>query len=359
MIHLVIGTKAQLVKMAPVMVELRRRNIDYNFIFTGQHHETMGSLRENFSLPDPDITLHNGKDITSIPKMFFWLIKILWRTFFDRKSIFLGDRKGIVLVHGDTFSTLLGALMGKMARLKVGHVESGLRSFNYLHPFPEELTRVLTFYLADVYFCPGKKALQNLKKFNGDKVNTEFNTLIDSLYAAKENFKNIDIDIPKKPYCIVTIHRFENIFNKPVLEQNLKYVIETAKNIKTLFILHPITDKRLKLYALMEELENNPNIECRPRYDYFSFMKLVYNSEFLITDGGSNQEECWFMGKPCLLLRKVTERPEGLNENVVISEYSESKILQFINNYDEYKSKPLLGVKSPSAVIVNSISSFI
>ena len=354
MIHIVIGTKAQLVKMAPVMVELQKRAIKYNFIFTGQHHETMDALRENFDLPKPDIVLHEGKDVTSIPQMFLWVLKILLQTLTNRRRIFKGDRDGLVLVHGDTFSTLLGALMGKLARLKVGHVESGMRSFDYFHPFPEELTRVLTFYLTDIYYCPGEAAVKNLDKFRGEKLNTVYNTLIDSLNAARGRFDEVDVDIPDQPYAVVTTHRFENVFKERVLKHNLELVIKAAADLKTIFIMHPITVERLELYGLLERLKNAPNIECRPRYDYFRFMKLVYHSEFLITDGGSNQEECWFLGKPCLLLRKVTEHHEGMDSNVVLSEYSEAVVENFVQNYKSYRAEPLLGEVSPSALIVES-----
>jgi UDP-N-acetylglucosamine 2-epimerase (non-hydrolysing) len=334
MIHVVIGTKAQLVKMAPVLVELKSRNLNYNFIFTGQHQETMEALRGNFNLADPDITLHSGKDITSIPSMLIWIIRILWQTLTNRKKIFKGDKNGVVLVHGDTFST---------------------RSFDFFHPFPEELTRVLTFYLTDIYFCPGATATANVSKFSGLKINTEFNTLIDSLEAARKNFDNLVVDVPAEKFCVVTTHRFENIFNKKVLEHNLTLILLAADKLKTIFIMHPITEQRLKLHGLLDALKQHPNIECRPRYDYFRFMKLVYFCEFLISDGGSNQEECWFMGKPCLLLRKVTEHPEGLDTNVVVSKYSTEIVQEFINNYEKHISEPLLGVVSPSKKIIDSL----
>ena len=358
MIHIVIGTKAQLVKMAPILVELNSRKLPYNFIFTGQHQETMEALRINFKLGAPNITLHDGKDITSVPAMIVWLFKILWRTLFDRKTIFRGDKQGIVLVHGDTFSTLLGALMGRLARLKVGHVESGMRSFNYFHPFPEEITRILTFYLSDYYFCPGETAVNNIKNFKGEKIDTKYNTLLDSLEAARKNFEEIKIDIPEEKYAIVTSHRFENIFNKNVLNRNINLVLLVADKMKTIFIMHPITKERLIKYGLLDKLQSHTNIECRPRYDYFSFMKLVYHSELLVSDGGSNQEECWFMGKPCLLLRKVTEHPEGVGRNVVLSEFSETVVSNFLDNYNKYKTEPLLGLESPSKMIVDLISHY-
>ena len=142
-IHIVLGTKAQLVKMAPVMVRLTERGIPYRFIHTGQHQATMSEMLEEFELEQPDVVLYSGRDIVSLPQMALWLLRILFQCLVSRKRVFGEDARGIVLVHGDTFSTLLGALMGRVARLRVGHVESGLRSFDVFHPFPEEITRLL------------------------------------------------------------------------------------------------------------------------------------------------------------------------------------------------------------------------
>src|SRR5690606_34966491 len=131
---------AQMIKMAPVMVALTEAGIAYNYIATGQHRDTMEELHQNFNLKRPDIVLYDGPDVTGIFAMFLWMSRVLIRTLRDHSQIFGKDRNGVVLVHGDTFSTLLGAIMGKLARLKVAHVESGLRSFNWFNPFPEELT---------------------------------------------------------------------------------------------------------------------------------------------------------------------------------------------------------------------------
>lgn len=358
MIHFVLGTKAQLIKVAPIMSVATSRGIGYNFIYTGQHRETMDALRDNFSIKKPDITLYKGSDITSVPHMLQWVCRILLKTFTRGADIFRNDRKGIVLVHGDTFSTILGALMGKVARLRVGHIESGLRSFSLFHPFPEELTRLATFLLCDEYYCPGSWALANLKNYHGKMVNTVYNTLIDSLRLARERFNEIQIHLPSEKYCVVTTHRFENIFNRNVLDRNLSLIEMAASRMRMIFILHPVTQDRLKAFGFMNRLKSHPNIECRPRYDYFRFMKLVYHSEFLISDGGSNQEECFYMGKPCLLLRKATERREGLGQNVIVSGYDPKVVLSFLERYSELDTPGLPLSVSPSKIILDSVAEY-
>lgn len=352
MVYIIIGTKAQLIKMAPVMNSLQRERMNYNFIFTGQHKETIKELINVFKLKKPDYVLYKGKDITKVSQMVLWVFQCLIRTMKNKKKIFR-NMNGIVLVHGDAFSALLGALMGKIRGLKVGYIEAGLRSFDFFTPFPEEITRRLTSRLADYHFCPGKWALANSKKYKGIKIDTQANTLFDSLKLVIQNKDKIKIEIPKEMYCLVSIHRFENIFNKKQLISLLDILDTISKQIRVLFILHKPTKEKLKEYGLYQQLKRNPNIELRPRYDYFKFIKLLWHSEFVITDGGSNQEESYYLGKPCLLMRKTTERKEGLNKNVVISKYNKKVITEFVNNYQKYKINSLNFKISPSRIIVD------
>ncbi len=354
MIHIVLGTKAQLIKMAPIMKKLNLRGIEYNYISTGQHKETIDDILTNFEIKKPDSQLYDGKDITSIFSMLIWSAKILWISFFKRKEIFKNDRDGIILVHGDTLSTVLGALMGKFTGLKVGHVESGLRSFNILQPFPEEMFRKITFRLSDVMFCPGDWAVNNLKKYKGIKINTEINTLYDSLSFAGPSIDKIrDIEIPSEIFAIVTLHRFENVKNKEILEKITGLLEIISQKINLIFILHQLTEKKLIRYGLMDRLKSNPKIEMRKRYDYFRFIKLITYSEFVISDGGSNQEECSYLGKPVLLFRNVTERNEGIGSNAVLSKFDRNIILEFVANYSQRKLSRMTAVKSPSATILD------
>jgi UDP-N-acetylglucosamine 2-epimerase (non-hydrolysing) len=202
------------------------------------------------------------------------------------------------------------------------------------------------------------QALNNLHRFRGRKINTVNNTLLDSLVLAMGRFNASQIHIPSEKYCVVTTHRFENIFNRNVLDTNLTLIEMAASRMKTIFILHPVTQDRLEAFGLMKRIKSNPNIECRPRYDYFAFIKLVYHSEFLISDGGSNQEECFYMGKPCLLLRKATERKEGVGFNVVVSGYDPKIVLIFLESYSELNTPNLLQSVSPSKIILDSVAKY-
>jgi UDP-N-acetylglucosamine 2-epimerase (non-hydrolysing) len=350
-IYVIIGTKAQLIKMAPVMRQLQINNINYKFIFTGQHKETINKLLNIFSIKKPDIVLYEGKDVTRIIGMLRWFIFSLYKGL-KNKNLF-ENRNGFVLVHGDAISALLGAILAKLKKQKVITVEAGLRSNNIFDPFPEEITRRLVSTLTDVHFCPNEQSFRNSAIFKGKKIKTYRNTLFDSLNLAKQNIKDINLKIPQCKYCIVSIHRFKNIFNERKLNFLVDLLIEISKDIKVLFILHKPTFIKLQQHQLYKKLEVSSDIELRPRYDYFKFIKLIINSEFVITDGGSNQEECAYLGKPCLLMRNSTERKEGLGNNVILSKFSKIRINKFLKHYTDMK-KPLQSIKkSPSKIITN------
>lgn len=359
MIHVIIGTKAQLIKMAPLLKYFNEHGIAYNYISTGQHKATIDEILENFGIRPADQELYRGKDITSVPQMLGWSLRLMIKAFFRRRQIFLGDKEGIVLVHGDTFSTLLGAILGKIAGLKVGHVESGLRSFNWLHPFPEELTRVLTFKLTDYFFCPGKVALGNVQNERGVKVDTQVNTLYDALQIALPTLERIaDVEIPEYAYGVVTLHRYENICSRAAMERIVGLVERISIHSSLLFILHKPTLRSLQKFGLYTRLVNNPRIELRPRYDYFRFIKLISKARFVVSDGGSNQEECYYLGMPVLLLRKHTERREGLGENCVLSGYDEAVVDAFAADPERYRFDCQKLMQTPCAIIADHCRPF-
>lgn len=356
MIHIFIGTKAQLIKMAPIMRTLRERNIPYNFIHSGQHQETMSDILEDFGLPGPDSFVVDGPDIKVKAQVPKWIYLCEKRTR-PSSDCWAGRSKGcgdIVLVHGDTLSTLLGALAAKRMGFKCGHIESGLRSFNIFHPFPEELVRLVTFRLADVLYCPDEASISNVGSYGKRVVNTQGNTMFDATRLAatmgrKANCSN---------YGIVSIHRYENIFYTDRFEWIVERVIEVSRDHKVLFIMHPPTEQRLRRTGLYERLEAEQGVELRKRLSYFEFAGVLSQARFLITDGGSNQEESSYLGLPCLVMRKSTEREEGIGQNVVLSNYSKEVVRDFFEQLEKYRTPPASCATSPSEIIVNDLRSY-
>lgn len=359
MIHVFIGTKAQLIKMAPVMRELQDRGIPYNFIFSGQHQATVDNIRDEFGIKPPDVTLYSGKDITGILQMLLWSMRVIAYTFRHRETVWMKDRKGIVLNHGDTFSTLLGTVLARLAGHRSAHVESGLRSFRLFSPFPEEITRILTFKLSNIYFAPGEWALSNLKKYRGLKVNTNYNTLLDSLAISEQAVDCAPVDIPDGRFALVSLHRFENIFSRRKLVKIVDILNQVSAEIPLLFILHKPTARKLEKFGLRNIIEENPRIELRPRYSYFQFIKLTKAATAVITDGGSNQEECYYLGKPCLIMREATERQEGIGLNALLVGYDTDRILSTILERTNDIPRPNGQPTSPSKIIIEVLAQYI
>jgi UDP-N-acetylglucosamine 2-epimerase (non-hydrolysing) len=364
MVHFIVGTRAQLIKIAPVMKEFERAGAPYNFIFIAQHKETMTEMLDDFGLKQPDYTVGNiGSDISHPLLMARWLGTLIGQITTAGKAAFRGDRTGIAVVHGDALPALVGALWAKMNGLRVAHVEAGLRSFNYLNPFPEELIRVLLwkFKLADLCFCPNDWAVNNLSQYSMIKVDTHHNTLLDSLRiatAATPSGRSGDSGLPKE-YGVVSLHRTETLMSKSGLESAIVAVENIAEKIPLVFVLHPSTRKTLESQRLLARLKENPNLRIYPRLNYFAFMELLKNSQFLISDGGSNQEECYYLGHPCLLLRATTERVEGLGENALISNFDERLVSEFVENYRNYRRPPVHLPESPSEIIFEHLRKYI
>jgi len=362
MLHIIVGTRAQIIKMAPIMKALEEKKIDYNFIFLAQHRETIYEIMAQFKIKKPDIIIGDmGKDITKIKDMIFWSLRVLIYSFFKSKTIFRDDKHGIVLIHGDAPPLLLGALMAKRHGLKVAQVEAGLRSFNYLKPFPEEITRVFSSKtgLIDIFFCQDEKAAMNVAPYKKFSFCTHYNTMLDSLRLAENVSLNKTIAEASGEFAIASLHRFETISKKEKLEQVVKELIKISRKIKLLFILHPPTRVALKKMNLYELLEQEPACHLLPRLGFFEFNQILRNTEFIITDGGSNQEECFYLGVPCLLFRNETERIEGLNTNVVLSKFNSEIIDDFVANYKSYRIKPVSANTSPSHFIIDQLKGFL
>lgn len=355
MIHVFAGTKAELIKIGPFMRELADRGIEYNFIWSGQHNETLAKLLVNFGIKKPDIVLYRGPEITQVGQMAVWFFKVLFRAIWKRKSILRNDDKGVVVVHGDTVTTVMGAIFGRVSGMRVAHLESGLTSNNLFRPFPEEIDRRIVFMFANYYFCPNGWAIKNLGKRSGVVVNTYQNTLYDSVVAFIDSDKKRKDHIPMYKYALCSLHRFENVYRKSVFVDLVELLEKTAKDVKILFIMHQNTKENLIKFGLYNRIRNNPNFEIRQRYDYFDFVQLINNCEFFISDGGSNQEESSYLGVPTIILRSETERIEGLGKNVVITNYNFYVISEFVRNYKHFRY-PLLKLKDrPSKIVVDKL----
>lgn len=354
-INCIIGTRAQLIKMAPLIRELERSRCHLNLVFTGQHQETMEELLRDFAIGTPGRYLYQGKEVTGLAQMAVWFTACFVRAIRDPERYFsLGKESTVFVVHGDTFSTLLGALLGKVLGARVAHVESGLRSFHIFHPFPEELTRLLIFRLSDIAYCPGRWAYNNMEKYRALRIDTGANTIRDALdiaIATESPSENIVGD-----HAVFSIHRFENIFFRRRLTRIIELLERIAARHPVVFVLHPATRVQLARFNLMSRLDSNPRATLVPRMGYMDFMGLVSRAAFVVTDGGSNQEELSYLGVPTLLMRRATERTEGIGESVTLCNYDENIVDAFLQKVADLKrtARPPSSA-SPSRIIVSHL----
>ena len=357
-----IGTTAELIKLFPVIEEFKRRKVAVKIIVTGQNDLHGNELVQYLGIKEFDVVLHRGAINQSAAQLFFWFVRTFFKSWALLKREFSSDdgEKTFLIVHGDTVSTVMGAMLGRLFHVAVVHLEAGLRSFNYLHPFPEEIDRVITSHLARYHFCPNQWAVDNLAKRVGEKVNTQQNTLLDSLHIASRFSIGPELQrrLQGKPFFIFVIHRQENIYNKKLFTALLTSVLERTKSLRCVFILHEPTKASLEKFGLMGILEQNPSVVLSPRLPFFQFIPLLTRCEFIITDGGSNQEECSYIGKPCCILRKCTERTEGLNKNVVVSKNDLATINHFIDSYRQYQYPTIDAAARPSEIITEELMSF-
>jgi UDP-N-acetylglucosamine 2-epimerase (non-hydrolysing) len=352
-IYFVLGTRAQFIKMAPLMYEMQKQDLPYKLIYTAQHRENIDEILDLYCLSAPDVILYKRDEATTRSSFLLWFGVVFCKILIQPKSLI--QIPGILLTHGDTFTAWLAALLGRRTGCIVGHVESGLRSFNIFSPFPEELSRLITFSLTDIYFCADVQAMNNLKKYKGKKINVGANTMLDGVRYALNYPRQTSFDFEAFQFSLVSIHRFENLFTSRLKNVILPLLIEIANHYHLVITLHPVTRERLIALGLYNEMASNPNFTFHERFNFVDWINLCNKAKFVITDGGSNQEELSYLGVPTLLFRYETEREEGLKKNVVLSKFDKTIIKEFIENLDKYKERKFQGGGSPSKEIIRTI----
>ncbi len=352
-----LGTEAELIKVFPIVIDCMQRGAICHMIASGQNDLTKSRIMKEISLNGKFIELSKESDIEKSAKgLLKWFVKT-WRgaTKQIRGYFDTFDFKGApMVVHGDTVSTFMGALIGKRLGCKVCHVEAGLRSHHLFNPFPEEIDRLLTSRVARVHFAPGEEPMRNLSHAKGQVVNTRYNTILDSLRYSK-NMPVVSENLGSilgREYFVFVMHRQENLANKEFVRQVVDRVKELVADGKScVLILHKITESVLENMGILPELKENQNFILLPRVDYFDFMKLLDGACYVITDGGSNQEELYYMGKPCLIMRKTTERQEGIGKNAVLFDGNMEQITLFGQIFHKYEIQVGTLENSPSEII--------
>ena len=310
----VFGTRPEAIKMAPVVLELcKYPQIESLVAVTAQHREMLDQVLKLFDIrPDFDLNIMSEGQT---------LFDITSRALLGLDKVFVSAKPDIVLVHGDTTTTFAGALAAYYHQIEVGHVEAGLRTRNKFSPYPEEMNRRLTGSLADLNFAPTVTAKENLLRENVDaeKIFVTGNTVIDALYkTVRADFKfagNLErVDFGKR-IILVTTHRRENL-GEPLRQvyKALKSLVEEFPDVEIIFPVH----KNPKVREVVdEELGDLERVRLIDPLDYEPFANLMNRATLILTASGGVQEEAPALGKPVLVLRDTTERPEAVHAGTV------------------------------------------
>ena len=312
----IFGTRPEAIKMAPLVKELEKREeIESKVCVTAQHRQMLDQVLEYFEIkPDYDLNIMKSKQT---------LTGITNRVLEGLEEVFKEEKPDMILVHGDTTTTFAGALAAFYQHIKVGHVEAGLRTFDKYFPFPEEMNRKLTGALADLNFAPTKGSKENLLRegVSEDIIYITGNTVIDAmLHTVKENYvfeqeELNKIDYKNKKVIMITAHRRENwgegIDN---ICTALNKIVEENEDVELVYLVHlnPIVKD-----VVFEKLGGNPRIHLLPPQDTQETHNLMNKCFMVMTDSGGLQEEAPHLGKPVLVLRDVTERPEAVKYGTV------------------------------------------
>ncbi len=304
----IFGTRPEAIKMAPVVKAMAH---DERFapitVVTGQHREMLDQVLKIFKIkPDYDLNIMQ-KDQT--------LSSITSKVLLGMDKILQEDRPDLILVHGDTTTTFSAGLSAFYHQIPVGHVEAGLRTWNKYSPFPEELNRQMTDVLTDLYFAPTTTSRDNLLRENHpeNQIFVTGNTAIDALKdTVSENYHNEILEeiSENRRIILVTMHRRENQ-GAPMQRvfKAIRQVVDETPDVEVIFPVH----LNPKVQQMAEtELGNDPRIKLVAPLDVLDFHNIAARSYLIMTDSGGVQEEAPSLGKPVLVLRDTTERPEGV-----------------------------------------------
>jgi UDP-N-acetylglucosamine 2-epimerase (non-hydrolysing) len=314
----VFGTRPEAVKMAPVVLALREHPLDFRcrVVVTAQHRQMLDQVLDLFGiLSDHDLdVMQDNQTLTDIT------VRCLARL----EPVLREEKPDLVLVHGDTTTTLVATLAAFYQKVPVGHVEAGLRSHDFMNPFPEEANRRLADALAALHFAPTALSRQQLLQENipAESIFVTGNTGIDALRIGTERIERGPGQISdsvqtlaRSPFVLVTAHRREN-FGRPI-EDVCRAIRRLADERRHLHFIYPVHLNPQVAEPAHRMLGQQPNIHLLKPLSYGDLLFLMQRCTFVITDSGGIQEEAPALGKPVLVLRKVTERPEAVQAGTV------------------------------------------
>lgn len=309
----IFGTRPEAIKMAPVVKELENREaFDSVVVITAQQREMLDQVLEVFNIkPDYDLDIMQPNQTLS---------QLTSRVLMKLDPILAKEKPDVILVHGDTTTSFVASLGAFYHQISIGHVEAGLRTWDKYAPFPEEMNRQMTDCLSDLYFAPTALSKDNLLTSNikEEKIIVTGNTVVDALNETTLHGFNHPVMAQMKPNSkkvLLTCHRREN-FGEPMANIFLS-VIEMVKKYEELEVIYPVHPNPNVKAQATEMFEGVERIHLVEPMDVIDFHNCMKESYFIMSDSGGIQEEAPSLGKPVLVLREVTERPEGLDTGIL------------------------------------------
>ncbi len=312
---MILGTRPEGIKMAPLYLKMKERKneFDVRICSTGQHKDMLDQVFEFFKIkPDYNFdVMTKNQTLSELTKNILGKLDAVFDDF----------EPEIVLVQGDTTTVLAGALGAFYRGIKVGHVEAGLRTFDMHNPFPEEANRVLVSKLADIHFAPTNQSRQNLVQegISVDKIFMTGNTVTDAIVYASDIVKNSkkisskfkNVDFKNKRVVLLTAHRRENLGEGlHNICSAVATIARSRQDVEFVFPVHLNPKVQIVAFSILGDLDNVHL--CAP-LDYPEMVWMLYHCHFVLTDSGGIQEEAPALGKPVLVMRQTTERPEGVD----------------------------------------------
>lgn len=335
----VFGTRPEAIKMAPLIKELEKEPANFQSIVvvTAQHREMLDQVLQTFKIT-PDFDLNIMKKNQGLSDITSQILLTL-------EDLIKEVQPDIVLVHGDTTTTFSASLAAFYQKVTIGHVEAGLRTGDKLSPFPEEMNRRLTDVLADLYFAPTAGSAANLARegVSPDKVVVTGNTVIDALaYTVEQDYQSQQFKLldSQNKLLLLTMHRRENQ-GEPMISvfKGLMTLVTEREDVEVVYPVHlsPIVQELAQTY-----LGNHPRIHLIEPLDVLDFHNLINQSYLILTDSGGVQEEAPSLGKPVLVLRENTERPEGVTAGTLKligtdTERVTQEVRELLDNQESYQ----------------------
>ena len=340
----ILGTRPEIIKMAPIIDEISKRGINQIILHTGQHYdkEMSDNFFKDLEIPVPDYNIHVGSG--SHGKQTGLMMKGI-------EEVLIEEKPNIVLVQGDTNAVLAGALVASKLHIAVGHVEAGLRSFDMT--MPEEINRHVADITSQMYFIPTEQSAINLlsEGFSHKNLFITGNTVVDACFRhleiakkngfSEESLKELNVE-DMDNILTLTMHRAENVDIKERVI-NIIDALKELNNMNIIFPIHPRTKNTLKNFGLFDELNNLSHVHIIKPIGYLDFLLLNSMSSLILTDSGGLQEEAITLDVPCLTLRYNTERPETVTAggNILVGS-DKDKILENarkILNDEDFREK--------------------